>query len=125
MSNLPCKTSIYAPFCDLGILTDLLAPYRCCGCGEVCCPPLTIANFTELKRLICWFESSPLKPAELQVLRAQYEKEGDYVGIQTKFNYAWVWSPTPAVACCALCPGLYPENKLVLTFFPRLAETAL
>lgn len=35
-------------------------------------------------------DSSPLKPAELQVLRAQYEKEGDYVGIQTKFNYAWV-----------------------------------
>jgi hypothetical protein len=33
---------------------------------------------------------SPLKPAELQVLRAQYEKEGEYVSIQTKFNYAWV-----------------------------------
>ncbi|KAJ5168485.1 uncharacterized protein N7482_004079 [Penicillium canariense] len=33
--------------------------------------------------------ASPLKPAELQVLRAQYEKEGDYVGIQTKFNFAW------------------------------------
>ncbi len=33
---------------------------------------------------------SPLKPAELQVLQAQYEKEGQYVGIQTKFNYAWV-----------------------------------
>ncbi|EON63617.1 mitochondria fission 1 protein [Coniosporium apollinis CBS 100218] len=32
---------------------------------------------------------SPLKPAELQVLRAQYEKEGDFVGVQTKFNYAW------------------------------------
>ncbi|KAL9130525.1 MAG: hypothetical protein Q9217_001293 [Psora testacea] len=32
---------------------------------------------------------SPLKPEELQVLRAQYEKEGPYVGIQTKFNYAW------------------------------------
>ncbi|EXJ85350.1 mitochondria fission 1 protein [Capronia coronata CBS 617.96] len=32
---------------------------------------------------------SPLKPAELQVLRAQYEKEGDYVSVQTKFNYAW------------------------------------
>ncbi|KAM5502770.1 Mitochondrial fission 1 protein [Microsporum canis] len=31
----------------------------------------------------------PLKPAELQVLRAQYEKEGEYVGVQTKFNYAW------------------------------------
>lgn len=33
---------------------------------------------------------SPLRPAELQVLRAQYEKEGDYVGVQTKFNFAWV-----------------------------------
>ena len=33
---------------------------------------------------------SPLKPDELQVLRAQYEKEGPYVGVQTKFNYAWV-----------------------------------
>ncbi|MCJ1338329.1 mitochondrial membrane protein [Bachmanniomyces sp. S44760] len=32
---------------------------------------------------------SPLKPEELQVLRAQYEKEGEYVGVQTKFNYAW------------------------------------
>ncbi|KAL8657040.1 MAG: hypothetical protein Q9226_002321 [Calogaya cf. arnoldii] len=32
---------------------------------------------------------SPLKPDELQVLRAQYEKEGYYVGVQTKFNYAW------------------------------------
>ncbi|KAI9865839.1 MAG: mitochondrial membrane protein [Vezdaea acicularis] len=32
---------------------------------------------------------SPLKPEELQVLRAQYEKEGEYVGVQTKFNFAW------------------------------------
>ncbi|KAK3074561.1 mitochondrial membrane protein [Teratosphaeriaceae sp. CCFEE 6253] len=32
---------------------------------------------------------SPLKPAELQVLRAQYEKEGEYVSLQTKFNFAW------------------------------------
>ncbi|KAL8824205.1 MAG: hypothetical protein Q9191_005224 [Dirinaria sp. TL-2023a] len=32
---------------------------------------------------------SPLKQDELQVLRAQYEKEGEYVGVQTKFNYAW------------------------------------
>jgi len=32
---------------------------------------------------------SPLKPDELAVLRSQYEKEGEYVGIQTKFNYAW------------------------------------
>ncbi|KAF1823263.1 putative mitochondrial fission protein Tbfis1p [Dissoconium aciculare CBS 342.82] len=32
---------------------------------------------------------SPLKPAELQVLRSQYEKEGEYVSLQTKFNFAW------------------------------------
>ncbi|KAK1771331.1 hypothetical protein QBC33DRAFT_149291 [Phialemonium atrogriseum] len=32
---------------------------------------------------------TPLNPAELEVLRAQYEKEGDMVGLQTKFNYAW------------------------------------
>jgi len=32
---------------------------------------------------------SPLKPEELQVLQSQYEKEGEYVGVQTKFNYAW------------------------------------
>lgn len=32
---------------------------------------------------------SPLKDEELQVLRTQYEKEGEYVGLQTKFNYAW------------------------------------
>ncbi|KAK5109598.1 mitochondrial membrane protein [Meristemomyces frigidus] len=32
---------------------------------------------------------SPLKPAELQVLRAQYEKEGPYISLQTKFNYSW------------------------------------
>jgi hypothetical protein len=37
---------------------------------------------------------SPLKPAELQVLRSQYEKEGEHVGVQTKFNFAWV--------CCYL-----------------------
>ncbi|KAL9043591.1 MAG: hypothetical protein Q9214_003228 [Letrouitia sp. 1 TL-2023] len=35
------------------------------------------------------FQDSPLKPEELDVLRAQYEKEGYYVGVQTKFNYAW------------------------------------
>lgn len=37
--------------------------------------------------------TSPLNPQELQVLRAQYEKEGEMVGIQTKFNYAWVCFP--------------------------------
>lgn len=36
--------------------------------------------------------SRPLNPAELAVLRAQYEKEGEMVGVQTKFNYAWVGS---------------------------------
>ncbi|KAF4513006.1 hypothetical protein G6O67_000329 [Ophiocordyceps sinensis] len=33
---------------------------------------------------------TPLNPSELNVLRAQYEKEGDMVGVQTKFNYAWL-----------------------------------
>ncbi|KAK0388628.1 hypothetical protein NLU13_4871 [Sarocladium strictum] len=32
---------------------------------------------------------TPLNASELNVLRAQYEKEGDMVGVQTKFNYAW------------------------------------
>ncbi|KAH8167078.1 mitochondria fission 1 protein [Xylaria telfairii] len=32
---------------------------------------------------------TPLRDEELQVLRSQYEKEGDMVGVQTKFNYAW------------------------------------
>ncbi|KAI0022521.1 mitochondria fission 1 protein [Xylariomycetidae sp. FL0641] len=32
---------------------------------------------------------TPLKKEELKVLRDQYEKEGDMVGVQTKFNYAW------------------------------------
>ncbi|KAF3072460.1 Mitochondria fission 1 protein [Trichoderma lentiforme] len=33
---------------------------------------------------------TPLNPSELSVLRAQFEKEGEMVGVQTKFNYAWV-----------------------------------
>ncbi|CAH0001350.1 hypothetical protein V2G26_000952 [Clonostachys chloroleuca] len=32
---------------------------------------------------------TPLSPSELNVLRAQYEKEGEMAGVQTKFNYAW------------------------------------
>ncbi|KAL1935920.1 hypothetical protein VTP01DRAFT_54 [Rhizomucor pusillus] len=31
----------------------------------------------------------PLSAAELEVIRKQYLKEGEYVTIQTKFNYAW------------------------------------
>lgn len=41
-----------------------------------------------------------MNQAELSVLRAQYEKEGDMVGVQTKFNYAWarisILPPRPA-----------------------------
>ncbi|CDH58200.1 mitochondria fission 1 protein [Lichtheimia corymbifera JMRC:FSU:9682] len=32
---------------------------------------------------------TPLTDAEITVLRRQYEKEGEFVTIQTKFNYAW------------------------------------
>ncbi|KAF7555123.1 hypothetical protein G7046_g6631 [Stylonectria norvegica] len=32
---------------------------------------------------------TPLNASELGVLRAQYDKEGEMVGVQTKFNYAW------------------------------------
>ncbi|KAL6719903.1 Mitochondrial fission 1 protein [Lecanora helva] len=45
---------------------------------------------------------SPLKPDELQVLQAQYEKEGPYVGVQTKFNYAWVGCKQQGAADCTL-----------------------
>ena len=37
-------------------------------------------------------QNRPLSPSELAVLRAQYEKEGEMVGVQTKFNYAWVYT---------------------------------
>ncbi|PKS09227.1 hypothetical protein jhhlp_003841 [Lomentospora prolificans] len=32
---------------------------------------------------------TPLKESELRVLRDQFEKEGEMVSVQTKFNYAW------------------------------------
>ncbi|KAF2109923.1 hypothetical protein BDV96DRAFT_584823 [Lophiotrema nucula] len=38
----------------------------------------------------------PLRPEELKVLRDQYEKEGEYVGLQTKFNYAWGLIKSPS-----------------------------
>jgi fission 1 protein len=47
-------------------------------------------------------KNSALKPAELQVLRSQYEKEGEHVGVQTKFNFAWVHHPS----LCAPAPQL-------------------
>ena len=46
---------------------------------------------------------SPLNTAELDVLRAQYEKEGEMVGVQTKFNYAWV---RPARLSCVATPSV-------------------
>ena len=46
--------------------------------------------------LEAYFDHSPLNPQELKVLHDQYEKEGNFVGIQTKFNYAWVRAP-PAI----------------------------
>jgi hypothetical protein len=53
------------------------------------------ASFSANARIDAADVESPLKPDELQVLRAQYEKEGEYVGLQTKFNYAWVRSHAP------------------------------
>jgi hypothetical protein len=53
---------------------------------------------------------SPLKPEELQVLRAQYEKEGEYVGLQTKFNYAWVCENLE----CAAYQSFMTAIKMVL-----------
>ncbi|RUS14926.1 putative mitochondrial membrane fission protein [Jimgerdemannia flammicorona] len=32
---------------------------------------------------------SPLSDGELEVLKKQYAREGEYVTVQTKFNYAW------------------------------------
>jgi len=32
---------------------------------------------------------SPMSDSELEVLKKQYVREGEYVTIQTKFNYAW------------------------------------
>jgi hypothetical protein len=32
------------------------------------------------------------------VLRDQFEKEGDMVSVQTKFNYAWVWTKVLAAS---------------------------
>lgn len=51
-------------------------------------PPASLTSLTPTH--------SPLKPDELRVLQAQYEKEGEYVGVQTKFNYAWVRDHPPS-----------------------------
>ncbi|MCJ1282255.1 hypothetical protein MMC26_001578 [Xylographa opegraphella] len=48
---------------------------------------MTDPNFAPVGR--SYWASWVKIPEELQVLREQYEKEGDFVGVQTKFNYAW------------------------------------
>ena len=54
------------------------------------------ANRTDFQGRMLTHVSRPLNPAELAVLRAQYEKEGEMVGVQTKFNYAWVGGLPPS-----------------------------
>ncbi|TVY58517.1 Mitochondrial fission 1 protein [Lachnellula cervina] len=71
-SSLPCWLLFFKSVTVLAETPAELAMLRTL-------PRATYANSTP----------SPLKPAELQVLRAQYEKEGEHVGVQTKFNFAW------------------------------------
>lgn len=56
---------------------------------------------------------TPLNPAELQVLRAQYEKEGEMVGVQTKFNFAWVRQLPPPSPFPLLFPSLLPTCSYI------------
>ena len=74
-----------------------------------------IPTETDLGR-IC----SPLKPAELAVLRQQYEKEGEMVGVQTKFNYAWVRNAPPLYfsqvdGACIFTYGLAPSLSIFIS----------
>lgn len=82
-SNLPCKSG------DRMFLDDLLST--------------TLLT----ARPVAVDAESPLNPAELQVLRAQYEKEGEMVGVQTKFNYAWVSHNTSE----AIPPGSTEDHR--------------
>lgn len=52
-------------------------------------PSLGTREITDTNTDFWPFRHSPLKEAELAVLRKQYEGEGQFVGVQTKFNYAW------------------------------------
>ena len=52
----------------------------------------------------------PLNASELNVLRAQYEKEGEMVGVQTKFNYAWVRTSSTSWPPSILLPNLTPHT---------------
>lgn len=78
-------------------------------------PPLTTST-------VAVDAESPLNPAELQVLRAQYEKEGELVGVQTKFNYAWV---SPKTAHAPPRPIPPPTHPLVTNYLSLPAHQGL
>ncbi|KAI4155960.1 MAG: hypothetical protein LQ340_000627 [Diploschistes diacapsis] len=75
---------------------------------------------------------SALKPEELKVLRDQYEKEGNFVGIQTKFNYAWGLIKAPSRAeqqeGVRLLSEIYrsaPERRRECLYYLALGEFKL
>ena len=117
-STLPCKygrrnigyKTPYS-FCNIPVCSATWDSYadepcasRCCWCRKVSYNS-TFLNILDSEsntircrhrsQLTSTIDISPLKPAELQVLRAQYEKEGEHVGVQTKFNFAWVSALSP------------------------------
>ncbi|KAJ6444287.1 tetratricopeptide repeat 11 Fission 1 protein [Purpureocillium lavendulum] len=59
------------------------------GGHEASSPATSHGQSTPQKRPPASNPPRPLNTSELNVLRAQYEKEGEMVGVQTKFNYAW------------------------------------
>jgi fission 1 protein len=76
--TFPVRNSSSAPSAQANI-------HRCRRRREVSFPSSESATPPTNKPLT----HSPLKDSELAVLRKQYESEGSYVGVQTKFNYAW------------------------------------
>ena len=123
--HLPCKfctccrttpTSIFSP-----LWTSLLTS---CG-GQtllmrrgISHSPRLCAALVGTVRLTSEFDSA-LKPAELQVLRSQYEKEGEYVSLQTKFNYAWVDLPYHHTTTSSLTRSRVYTGPNQILFPPR------
>lgn len=60
---------------------------------------------------------SPLRESELEVLRRQFEKEGEFVGVQTKFNYAWGLIKSTHRQDCLEGVRLLTGNYLQFFFF--------
>ena len=95
MAGLPCKSPPHAPRVTSNLTLPITKP---CLTPPSQTPPtpkgnpdyhhLTTHKQPPTNHLPTY---SPLKPAELQVLRAQYDKEseGSYISLQTKFNLAW------------------------------------